>query len=165
MTPIERAIVTLAVGGVLLGLGHAARLFWQRRVTARLRTGTDERPVRFHGPALLYFHTDGCAPCRTQELHIREVQRTLAASGQTLRVMPYDALTELQVVRALRVVTVPTTVVIGRNGGVVAWNPGLTGARALLEQVRPVVDHPPMAGDGHAQVTLGARRSTATQFQ
>lgn len=165
MTPIERAILTLGATVVLFGLGHVARLLWQRRVTARLRTGNDRRPVRFHGPALLYFHTDGCAPCRTQELHIREVQRTLAASGQTLRVVPYDALVETQIVRELRVVTVPTTVVIGRHDEVVGWNPGLTGARKLLEQVRPLIGQPPVPEAPRAHVTLGARRSPATQLQ
>lgn len=156
---IDRLILTVAAALLLLGIGYLLRALWQRHVLARLQ----ERPAAAgnaaDAPALMYFRTEGCAPCRMQELQIRELQNTLAATGQTVRITSHDAIAETALVRELRVVTVPTTVVCASDGRVIEWNPGLTDARKLLQQLLPLLRPSPANDTSHAAVAGGHHRA------
>jgi hypothetical protein len=140
MTAIDRSIITVLASLLTLGTGYLVRAIWQQRVIARLRNNAGLPGKGDSAPALMYFTSDGCAPCRVQELQISELQNALAATGQTVRITSHDAVAETALVRELRVVTVPTTVVFAGDGRVAGWNPGLTDARTLLKQLGPLLD-------------------------
>lgn len=160
MTVIERSLLTAGAVVLFLGLGYLVRALWRRRVIRRAGAETGDVGGWSGGPTLMHFQTEGCAPCRTQELVIRELQATLAAQGQAIRVSSHDAVAENELARTLRVVTVPTTVLFAGDGRMVAWNPGLMGARALLDQIRPLLglrspevdEHLPAQQPLHGQV-------------
>lgn len=136
MTPIDRLLLSASIVGTILLMGYALRSLWRSRVLARLRTGTPGRSIGSHVPTLHYFWSERCAPCKVQEAAIHELQAVLAAEGRTVAVSRHNALAEADLARTMRIVTVPTTLLTGEDGQVVAWNPGLIGARTLLDQVR-----------------------------
>ncbi len=136
MTPIERFIVSVAVAASLLLLGFALRSLWRSRVIAGLRKGERGHARRGHGPTLHYFWSESCAPCKVQELALRELQETLATEGTAVTVARHNALVETELARKMHIVTVPTTLLTADDGRIVAWNPGLIGMRPLLQQVR-----------------------------
>lgn len=140
MTVIERSLLTAGALLLFLGVGYLVRALWRRHVLRRAGMRTGDGVGRSGEPTLMHFKTEGCAPCRTQEIVIRELQAILAAQGQTIRITSHDAVDETELARTLRVVTVPTTVLFAGDGRMVAWNPGLTGTRALLDQIRPLLD-------------------------
>lgn len=136
MTPIERLLLSSAVIAVVFVLGIALRSLWRSRVIARLRSTERGHPHRENSPTLHYFWSESCAPCKVQELALRELQETLAREGRVVTVARHNALEETDLVRRMHVVTVPTTLLTTNDGEVVAWNPGLIGVRPLLQQVR-----------------------------
>lgn len=136
MTPIDRLLLSFALAASFLLLGFALRTAWRSRVMAGLRSRHSSTVHRVHGPTLHYFWSDHCAPCKVQDMAIRELQATLATEGRDVTVARHNALMEPELARRMRVVTVPTTLLTNGDGRVVAWNPGLTGTRPLLRQVR-----------------------------
>jgi hypothetical protein len=157
MTPLDRLLITLGTAVALLVVGYALRAAWRSRVLLRLRASNPARSFDTHAPTLHYFWSEGCAPCKVQEAQIEEVRRTLAAVGATVLIARHNALEETALVKEMRVVTVPTTVVIGGNGRIVAWNPGFTGSRVLLQQIQTLVSSSPPAGSLSQNRTLGSR--------
>lgn len=86
-------------------------------------------------PRLLYFWTEECAPCRAQEREINQARKRLEVSGVHLAVDKLNAHSEKLFTERFNIMTVPTTVVLDPNGAVVGWNPGLTRASRLINQV------------------------------
>jgi hypothetical protein len=56
-----------------------------------------------------------------------------------LNVHKYNALEELALAKEMHVMTVPTTVLLDPQGGIAAWNPGLTPSRKIAEQVQTMI--------------------------
>ncbi len=100
----------------------------------------DGEPARDSGlptghPRLLYFWTEECAPCRAQEREINQAKKQLEVSGVHLTVDKLNAHSEKLFVQRFNIMTVPTTVLLDSRGVVVGWNPGLTHANRLVDQV------------------------------
>lgn len=115
---------------VVVAAGLAAGLVWVR---------WRERRVRVHvrlpaGPAVIAFTHRLCVPCRTQQLPALERLRQL--SGPGLRVDVVDVERHPDVARRFGIFTVPSTVVVGPDGRVVAFNHGFADERKLLRQLR-----------------------------
>ena len=142
MTAIDRVLLSASITGALLLLGYALRFLWRSRVIAALRSGERGRSPGSSVPTLHYFWSGSCAPCKVQEAEIRKLQTVLAAEGRAVALSRHDAVAEADLARRMRIVTVPTTLLIGADGQVVAWNPGLIGAHALLGQIRRHVGSP-----------------------
>jgi hypothetical protein len=88
---------------------------------------------------LLYFWSNKCGQCTSQERYIRQAQAdALNRIGTTFEVLKVDAEKEDRLVRLMHVMTVPTTVLLDAQKKIVAWNPGLTLPGKLLEQYRSV---------------------------
>jgi thioredoxin-like negative regulator of GroEL len=133
---IDRFLLSASITGALLLLGYALRFLWRSRVIAALRSGERGRSAGTSIPTLHYFWSESCAPCKVQEAAIHELQTVLAAEGRAVALSRHNAVTEADLARKMRIVTVPTTLLTGADGQVVAWNPGLIGAQALLGQIR-----------------------------
>ena len=106
------------------------------RRTVRVRGRTSERLRRLAGgrPALLYFWTSDCALCVPQERQIEQARAALERKGKRLVVRKINALEGDELVKAMNIMTVPTTVLLDGRGNVVAWNPGLREAQRLISQ-------------------------------
>ncbi len=106
------------------------------RHLVRARGGRGGRLNRFAGgtPTLMYFWTNDCALCVPQERQIEQARAALERQGRRLQVRKVNAMEEDELVRAMNVMTVPTTVMLDGKGRVVAWNPGLREAQKLVSQ-------------------------------
>jgi thioredoxin-like negative regulator of GroEL len=87
-------------------------------------------------PVLLYFWSTGCTQCLPQEQQVALAKATLEREGKILEVRKFNALEEPGLVKAMRVMTVPTVVLLGPQGEVAAWNPGLTPAGKIVAQYK-----------------------------
>ena len=85
-------------------------------------------------PAILYFTTPTCAPCKTvQRPAIQQVQQTL---GNEIQVIEIDASEQLDLAKEWGVISVPTTFILDKNGQPRLINHGVTRAEKLLAQLK-----------------------------
>lgn len=121
---------------VLAGVAAFAALWlaWLGVKGLLRRSVRGDRDARGDGrPALLYFSSAGCAPCRWQQAPIVDsLRRTL---GDRVRFEEVDAVANPELARRYKVLTLPTTVVVAPNGEVVAINYGVAQAGRLSEQL------------------------------
>ena len=136
---IAISVIILIVSYVVVrALGKFNR--WQLQQDSN---GKNLLPVdlKFGRPILLYFWTLECSQCKVQEREIDQAVETLRQAGTSVEVRRLNAHEDTQLVKNLHVMTVPTTVLLDVRGTVIAWNPGLTGARRIVGQyldVKPI---------------------------
>ena len=119
--------VALASAGLLWLAWRGIKHWLRNSIRVDMAGITDDRP------ALLYFYTDDCAPCRWQQSPILVSLRE--ALGESVRFQEYDAVAHADLASRYRVLTVPTTVVVTPAGQVVAVNYGVTQAAKLKRQI------------------------------
>jgi len=120
--------LAIALGGWLL---YAA---WRRWQLARLRSPQlGLETWQGDGPAILYFTTPDCVPCKTQQRP--ELQKLREEYSGSLQVIQIDATQQPKVADYWGVLTVPTTFVINSRGQARAMNPGVASAQKLLSQL------------------------------
>jgi thiol-disulfide isomerase/thioredoxin len=128
--PYARALVA----PVISAAGILAWVLLNRLTLAR----ADRRVTRFEAwkpglPALVYFTTVSCAPCKTvQRPTIRKLQERF---GQWFQVIEVDAGDHPELAREWGVLSVPTTFVIDAAGRPHHVNHGITSADRLIHQL------------------------------
>jgi thioredoxin-like negative regulator of GroEL len=120
-------LVVLAGTGVLWLVWQGIKLWLRHSIHVDRATPNEGRP------ALLYFYSDDCVPCRLQQGPI--VASLRQRMGESVRFQEYDAVARTDIAGRYRVLTVPTTVVIAPGGKVVAINYGVTQADKLRRQL------------------------------
>lgn len=126
---IERlALVILLVGAVT-----AAYYLFRMAHVRRMQPAVAESTV----PTLLYFRSDTCAVCPTQGRYVDEVA---ANWGDYLRIQTIDATLEGELTSKFQVFTLPTTILLDKQGNVSAVNYGLTDSGKLARQMRGVIE-------------------------
>ena len=87
-------------------------------------------------PTLLYFRSDSCSPCMTQSHYLEELERKFVDKFAMQKID-----TELEPEKAAKfgIFTLPTTLVIDRQGDVKYINYGLTNTFRLSQQLESVV--------------------------
>lgn len=116
------AFGTLAL--VLLNRG----LLWRARRKGNLPPGF--QPGR---PAILYFTTPECAPCKTlQRPALQAVRERL---GDALQIIEINAYEHPDLADRWGVLSIPTTFVLDGNGQAHFANRGVARAEKLLEQI------------------------------
>lgn len=123
---LERVLISLLV--VLLSTGGYA--VWQQWMRRRLDG------VLAGGPAqrVLYFRSDGCASCATQARFLEQLRGDSAESAP-LTVDTIDVERQPDAAARYGVLTLPTTIVVDRDGRVAHVNYGLADARKLARQL------------------------------
>ena len=85
-------------------------------------------------PAILYFTTPNCAPCKTvQRPAIQKVKQALC---EKIQVIEIDASEQTDLADEWGVLSVPTTFIIDKNGQPRQINHGVTRAEKLLAQLK-----------------------------
>jgi thiol-disulfide isomerase/thioredoxin len=120
----------LAIGLIAAGAG-AYLLYnrWHLRRASRNRSALDR-------PAVLYFRSDWCAPCVTQARYLDQIQ---GRYGDGLAIEKIDADSEVETTQRYGVITLPTTLVVDRNGIVRHANYGLADPVKLARQLETVM--------------------------
>jgi thiol-disulfide isomerase/thioredoxin len=118
----------------LMTAGWAITLWFNRWRLARLRQRELGLPGYQPGlPAILYFTTPGCQPCRTVQKPALEKLRGWLGAG--LQVIEVDASAESRLADHWGVLSVPTTFVIDSRGEPKGINHGVALAEKLLTQL------------------------------
>ena len=128
---LDRILLSLA----LIALLFVAYRLVQRRHLVRLRAArlqVGQSPQ----PSLLYFCSDHCAPCVTQEQFLRQLPDQVT---RQVRIEQIDAEKESETAARYGIFTLPTTMLVDRQGSVRHVNYGLTDARKLASQLESVL--------------------------
>jgi len=124
---------------VCIGFGLAIYAFSNRFMLARAR-GKKATALLFKSgkPALLYFTTPTCAPCKTiQRPAIQSLQERL---GDRLQIVEIDASASPDVADEWGVLSVPTTFIIDAKGQPRHVNQGVATVEKLWRQIQSLND-------------------------
>lgn len=129
---IERIVIALII--IVLSVGaYAMGTRWQ---IARVRHRTD-LPLRPGVPAIVYFWSETCAPCKTvQTPALKQLQDELGHDG--VQIISIDALRQTEAADAWGVLSVPTTFILDRSGQARRVNHGIARAAQLRQQIEVV---------------------------
>ena len=129
----------IAIGISLFGLGlYWAWNRWQLRRLNRGRTAgiPGLETLRPGVPAILYFTTPDCVPCRTAQRPA--LGRLQADLGEGVQVVEVDASAQPALADYWGVLSVPTTFIVDSAGQPRRVNPGVTSAEKLKQQLEEV---------------------------
>ncbi len=126
----ERLLLT--VGLILLGIAAYVVLRQMHlRRASRVAAAAGK-------PAILYFRSDTCAPCKAQGRFLEQLQ---AEFGDQILVEKVDADADQATAERYGVFTLPTTLIVDPQGTVRHANYGLADARKLAGQLRSLGAH------------------------
>lgn len=145
-----RALSALLI--VLVGLGAYRLLtWWQVARTPRKTLGLEQ--LRPGVPAILYFTSPTCQPCKTMQ---RPALDSLSERlGERLQIIRVDASERPELADYWGVLSVPTTFIIDSNGQPRGVNHGVARADKLLRQLEAAEGGPlaPPGGEAAAKQT------------
>ena len=127
---LERLLLVLAIGIALVIIYNIARRLslWRK---SRHALELDQYHVG--RPAILYFTTPGCAPCKTiQRPALEQIADLL---GEKVQIIEIDALVETQLADKWGVLSVPTTFIIDHLGRPRGMNHGIAKVEKLIHQL------------------------------
>jgi thiol-disulfide isomerase/thioredoxin len=128
ITRLIWAVVIVASGAAIYWLYTQLTL---RRLVAQRPPGLEN--LRPDTPAILYFTTPECVPCKTiQRPALQRLQQEL---GGRLQVIEVNAVEQPDLAGAWGVLSVPTTFVLDPQGRPRHVNHGVTRAEKLLQQL------------------------------
>ena len=137
MTILLRALLAL---GIVLA-GWALYVLINRLALRRLRKQELRLPAFSAGrPAVLYFTTPGCVPCKTMQQPALGELRTMV--GDALQIIEVDASQQTATADYWGVLSVPTTFVIDSHGEPRSVNHGVATAKVLLDQLQAAEGRP-----------------------
>ena len=135
---IPEIILRLLWALVIIAAGLLAYYLFNRLILARAGRRSLLPPGLQTGkPAILYFTTPDCAPCRT--IQRPALQRIRQVFGEKLTVIEVDASRDPDLARAWGVLSVPTTFVLDRQGKPHFVNHGAARAEKILAQLERIV--------------------------
>jgi thioredoxin 1 len=117
-------IAAVALAAVLLQLAKARQ---RRRLVGAIASPT------MAGPAILFFSGDACSICHTAQRPA--LDRLTPELGDRIPVREIDVAEESGLARRFGVLTLPTTIVLDREGRTVAVNAGFAPTSLLHEQL------------------------------
>ncbi len=134
--PIGRFLIFLLIsGGFALIVCAWKRCF--RRLLNRGSRSQEHAGKPIQGTRSVWlFRSDECASCEVQERELTLAQTLLREQGRDFSIRRIDAVKEIALAKQMRVITVPTTVVLDARGNVTLWSPGVTGHRRIVREIQ-----------------------------
>lgn len=128
---LDRLFITVTVLSLLLwALWYLNR--WQR---AKALSASQHLAVTSSQYTLIYFWSTGCALCRTAQKPALE-RLIQQSKPDELDLVSYNVDEDMTAASSWGVKTVPTTVLLGQQGEVIAVNNGFTSEQQLMKQMR-----------------------------
>jgi thioredoxin 1 len=133
----EELILRALWAAGIIGTGLAGYWAINRTLLSRVRHKTlGLESMRAGVPAILYFTTPTCAPCRTvQGPALKRVQEQM---GDGVQIIKVDAASRPEVADHWGVLSVPTTFVIDSAGKPRRVNHGVTQSEKIIYQINEV---------------------------
>jgi len=129
-----RALIALAIAGVGIGVYELTNRAVLMRASRKTYRGLES--FQPGSPAILYFTTPACVPCKTvQRPAIQSVQQKIKDGLQVIEV---DASAQPDLADHWGVLSVPTTFIINKSGEPRHVNHGVTRADKLLKQIEKI---------------------------
>lgn len=128
---VERLII---LSLILLGLLAAWRLLRWRTARLRRRGAGDLVSLSSRRPLVIAFSTTDCVPCRT--LQKPALEELVQRHPGRVDVRDVDATLEAGLAKRFGILTVPSTVVVDRDGHILAINHGVAPWEKLAGQLR-----------------------------
>jgi len=157
-------LTRLGVAILIIVLSFAAYWMWTRLRLYSLRGRTSDSEsaglagFRKGTPAILYFTTPDCAPCKTvQKPALQTLREEL---GERLQIIEIDASQSVDMADYWGVLSVPTTFIMDAKGQPRHVNNGVVSATKLRQQLREFADLDETAYQ-RTQVELARLRSVA----
>ncbi len=126
-----RALMAFAIAGVGIGLYGLTNHVVLKRASRKGYRGLGN--FRYGIPAILYFTTPTCAPCKTlQRPALQSLKETL---GSKVQIIEIDASASPDIADYWGVLSVPTTFIIDKKGEPLHINHGVTLADKLRKQL------------------------------
>lgn len=123
----------LALGIIFLGVG----VYWivnRRSLTLASRNVRSLPAPLWNKPAIVYFTTPDCVPCKT--IQRPALQKLTDLLGGRLQVIEIDASERPDLAKTWGVMTVPTTFLLDETGAAKYVNNGVARLEKLIEQVK-----------------------------
>lgn len=134
---LVRTTWVILIAAILVGVYWAANWVIIARARGK-RLGLET--IRPGVPAVLYFTTPTCVPCKTiQRPALIKLQERLSDSIQVIEV---DAAAQPELANYWGVLSVPTTFIIDSRGRPRRVNHGVSRADKLQKQIEEVEEHP-----------------------
>lgn len=130
----------LLIAALIMAAGALAWFAMNRAALRRLHDSAPRDPLlntlRPGAPAIVYFTTPSCAPCKTQQMPaLKQLQAELRAPVQVIQV---DATEDTEAADRWGVFSAPTTFVLDREGHPRHVNRGVASADLLRRQLEAV---------------------------
>ena len=133
------AIIIVVAGiGLYIAISKLRLVSLHRSNHQRVNLGLDPHTYRAGVPAILYFTTPTCAPCRT--IQAPAIEELRAQFGARLQIVKVDASEKTELADQWGVLSVPTTFIIDAQGRPRHVNNGVTPATKLRLQLRAFVN-------------------------
>lgn len=133
---IERVLILVGVAVVTLAAYEVVRRWQVHRAAQVAPRDPMLATLRPGVPAIVYFTTPDCAPCRWQQ---RPAIASLQAElGESVQIIEVNALEHPDAADRWGVLSVPTTFILDGQGRPRQINHGVAGADKLRDQVRGV---------------------------
>jgi thiol-disulfide isomerase/thioredoxin len=136
---IERAGIAILIIGLIVG-SYQVITRWQVARLGRKKTGGDLLGVLRPGiPAVIYFWSETCAPCKlVQKPALEQLQADLGPEG--VQVIAVNALERPEMADAWGVLGLPTTFIVDPGGQPRRVNHGVVRAEHLKSQIALVAN-------------------------
>lgn len=130
---IERAMIALALITIMVAAYYLLQSSHKARASTQAALATSDTRRQ---PALLYFWSEHCAPCVTQA---KVLQQLPEQKMRRIRFERIDAEEEVETAARYGVFTLPTTMLVDRQGSVKHVNYGLIDAHKLASQLESIL--------------------------
>ncbi len=127
---LERLLIAVAISGLAIAAFTVFNRLTLRRATSKVSRFESYRPGL---PAIVYFTTPSCVPCKTVQRPA--IERMKAHFGKAFQVIEVDASTSPDLAQEWGVMSVPTTFVIAADGQPRHVNHGIATAEKLIKQL------------------------------
>jgi thiol-disulfide isomerase/thioredoxin len=133
---IERIVVTVALLAVGFMVYCGLRRYHLHRVASAAAGDPILRSLKPNVPAIVYFTTPTCIPCRTQQQPA--LMRLQSELGDHIQIIQIDAAEQPDAADRWGVFSAPTTFVLDTRGRPRQVNHGVADAETLRRQIQAV---------------------------
>ncbi|MCH7587825.1 MAG: thioredoxin family protein [Chloroflexi bacterium] len=121
---------------IIIAVGIAYRIWIYVTLQRRIRSGLRLDAYQIGRPAILYFTTPDCIPCKT--IQQPALDRIANIYGNRVQIIKVDATIQPKLADAWGVLSVPTTFIIDAKGRPRGVNHGPAGEKRLKSQLQAI---------------------------
>ena len=130
---LNRLVIAILI---IIAIGIVYRIWIYVTLQRRIRSGLRLDAYQIGRPAILYFTTPDCVPCKT--IQQPALERIESIYGNRVQIIKIDATIQPKLADAWGVLSVPTTFIIDQEGRPRGVNHGTAGEERLKSQLQAI---------------------------